>query len=182
MANFGLNFFEKSQLRKRMRDQLTSLDQTERNRRSLAICHKLSRHFAGIQSIALFASTMIEPNLDLLWELRLLKGKRLFYPKCGREEMQFFESGSPIELQSGRFGIREPRKVIISTIPDLIVVPGLAFTPDGRRLGRGAGFYDRFLANLPTRTCKIGVCFDFQIVAEIACEKHDIPVDKIVTA
>ena len=165
-----------------MQDQLTSLDQTERNRRSLAICHELYRHFAGIRSIALFAPTVIEPNLDLLWELGFLREKRPLYPKCEKEEMKFFESGPPTELQPGRFGIREPRKVTAPAIPDLIVVPGLAFTLDGRRLGHGAGFYDRFLVDLPTRTRKIGVCFDFQIVAEISSEKHDIPVDRIVTA
>ena len=45
---------------------------------------------------------------------------------------------------------------------DLIVVPGLAFTAEGNRLGRGAGFYDRFLSGIPATTVKVGVCFEFQ--------------------
>jgi 5-formyltetrahydrofolate cyclo-ligase len=63
--------------------------------------------------------------------------------------------------------------------PDLVVVPGLAFTRDGRRLGQGGGWYDRFLAR--TRCPKVGVCFDVQVVAELPVEDHDVVVDVVVT-
>lgn len=63
---------------------------------------------------------------------------------------------------------------------DLVVVPGLAFDPRGHRLGYGAGFYDRFLALAPhART--VGVCFDFQLLAEIPASAHDRPVARVVT-
>lgn len=64
---------------------------------------------------------------------------------------------------------------------DLILVPGLAFTRDGRRLGRGKGYYDRLLANCLPRTRRIGVCFETQIVAMLPEEPHDQRVDRVVT-
>jgi 5-formyltetrahydrofolate cyclo-ligase len=63
---------------------------------------------------------------------------------------------------------------------DLIVVPGLAFTAEGNRLGRGAGFYDRFLAGIPANTVKVGVCFEFQRVSEVPQESHDVKMDAVV--
>jgi 5-formyltetrahydrofolate cyclo-ligase len=68
------------------------------------------------------------------------------------------------------------------TLPqlDLIVVPGLAFTAKGNRLGRGAGFYDRFLSGIPATTVKVGVCFEFQRVSEVPQESHDVKMDAVV--
>ena len=62
---------------------------------------------------------------------------------------------------------------------DLALVPGLGFDARGHRLGRGKGHYDRLLAGFGGR--KIGVAFDFQIMAEVPCEAHDIVLDDIVT-
>jgi 5-formyltetrahydrofolate cyclo-ligase len=58
----------------------------------------------------------------------------------------------------------------------------LAFTADGNRLGRGAGFYDRFLSTIPGYAVKVGVCFAFQLVLEIPVECHDVKVDALVYA
>jgi 5-formyltetrahydrofolate cyclo-ligase len=65
--------------------------------------------------------------------------------------------------------------------PDLIFVPGLAFSKDGHRLGRGAGFFDRLLASRAARAFKIGICFSFQLVDAVPTERHDIEMDMIVT-
>ena len=84
------------------------------------------------------------------------------------------------ELVLGRFGIREPAPGPQLEKLDLIVVPGLAFTVTGNRLGRGAGYYDRFLATVPTTTLKVGVCFEFQLVPQIPSESHDVIMDVVV--
>jgi 5-formyltetrahydrofolate cyclo-ligase len=63
---------------------------------------------------------------------------------------------------------------------DLILVPGLAFTSEGCRLGRGSGYYDRFLSKIPGTTFKVGVCFDFQFLAELPHEPHDVKMDVVV--
>ncbi len=65
--------------------------------------------------------------------------------------------------------------------PDVIVVPGLAFTPDGRRLGQGGGWYDRFLPGRRGDCVTIGVCFAPQLVADLPTGRHDVIVDVVVT-
>ena len=64
---------------------------------------------------------------------------------------------------------------------DLILVPGLAFTEGGERLGRGGGYYDRLLAKLLPRTRRIGVCFAAQLVAALPTEPHDQRVERVIT-
>ena len=65
--------------------------------------------------------------------------------------------------------------------PDLIVVPGLAFTRTGDRLGQGGGWYDRFLSARSRHAVAIGVGFDLQVVDELPVEEHDVRVDAVVT-
>lgn len=64
-----------------------------------------------------------------------------------------------------------------------VLVPGLAFDSAGRRLGRGAGFYDRFLAGRATAESpiRIGVCFAIQLVDAVPAEPHDLPMNRIIT-
>jgi 5-formyltetrahydrofolate cyclo-ligase len=64
---------------------------------------------------------------------------------------------------------------------DVVVVPGLAFTPDGRRLGQGGGHYDRFLARLRSDCLTIGACFAEQLVADLPTEPHDLRVHAVAT-
>ncbi len=86
------------------------------------------------------------------------------------------------DLQTGRFGIREPRdtcaKIPLNRL-DLILVPGLAFDLDGRRLGRGKGYYDRLLAPYRGQAC--GVAFDQQIVPEVPAGSLDVRLSYILT-
>jgi 5-formyltetrahydrofolate cyclo-ligase len=64
---------------------------------------------------------------------------------------------------------------------DVVVVPGLAFTPDGRRLGQGGGHYDRFLRQLPPGCLTIGAAFAEQVVEDLPHEDHDVRVGAVVT-
>ncbi len=67
------------------------------------------------------------------------------------------------------------------TTLDLVIVPGLAFTRDGRRLGQGGGHFDRFLPRLPDSCLTIGVCFSEQLVADLPTGAHDVHVHHVVT-
>lgn len=89
------------------------------------------------------------------------------------------------ELTSGAFGIWEPRPVPERLVPaadfDVVLAPGLAFDLDGGRLGRGAGFYDRFLANISPKTRLVGVALDEQVVEKTPRDAFDLPVDALAT-
>ena len=89
---------------------------------------------------------------------------------------------SRLELSPGRFGILEPSAE--APVPsggwNIIIVPGVAFDRNGGRLGRGRGYYDRFLAQ-HREVFRAGVCFDEQVIASVPCESHDLRMDALVT-
>ena len=85
-------------------------------------------------------------------------------------------------LRRGPMGIMEPVDAEIVP-PEKVcawIVPGLAFTRDGRRLGYGGGWYDRFLAAASKDSVKLGVAYSFQIVEDLPAEPHDIPLTAVV--
>jgi 5-formyltetrahydrofolate cyclo-ligase len=106
-------------------------------------------------------------------------GKILAFPRATAHGLEFFTGG---ELIAGPHGAREPRGGRPAPPPDLVLVPGLAFDSRGRRLGRGGGFYDRFLATLrPPVPLLCGVCFSCQIVPEVPAEPHDVRMDFVLS-
>jgi 5-formyltetrahydrofolate cyclo-ligase len=182
MANPRSHFSDKSLLREAMRERLRGLSRDERRERSIQICESLRTFFLGKNSIALFAPKEIEPDLDLLWDLGSLEHHLVSYPRCDGETLLFRTVSTLSDLCLGRSGIREPVGAASPEHLDLIIIPGLAFTADGNRLGRGRGFYDRFLSTIPGYTVKVGVCFAFQLLPEIPVDCHDVKVDALVYA
>ncbi len=89
------------------------------------------------------------------------------------------------ELEEGMFGILEPRTGCIRPFPieeiDIVLVPGIAFDESGGRIGFGGGFYDEFLAKLPSETKRWALAFEFQIVEKIPLTDKDVPVESIIT-
>ncbi len=90
------------------------------------------------------------------------------------------------ELEKGPFGICQPKIDERNLLKDentidLVVVPGLAFDKRGGRIGSGKGFYDKFLASVPSCKSVIALAFEYQIVDEITLSSHDISMDKIIT-
>lgn len=93
------------------------------------------------------------------------------------------ESLEPSHFTIDRFGVRSPTHgaVVDPASIDVILVPGLGFDRNGRRLGRGGGHYDRFLGELPPTTPRLGICFARQVLDSIPEEPHDARVDVVVS-
>jgi 5-formyltetrahydrofolate cyclo-ligase len=163
-----------------MRERLKQLSSNERQRQSRQISESILPLLSGKKSIALFAPTLTEPDLDILWEVAPLGHHVFSYPRCEGRTLSFRPVSALSELLPGQFGIRAPNPGPSLEQLDLIIVPGLAFTSEGCRLGRGSGYYDRFLSEIPGSTFKLGVCFDFQFLAEIPHEPHDVKMDVVV--
>ncbi|QDV86695.1 5-formyltetrahydrofolate cyclo-ligase [Stieleria magnilauensis] len=116
-------------------------------------------------------------------------GKRIAVPYCVGEDLHLFDLRGWDDLSPGAFGILEPRpeirgradRSVAATELDLIVVPGVAFDPDGGRLGHGRGFYDRLLAGVRAETALVGVAFECQIVPHVPLDDHDVSMDWVVT-
>jgi 5-formyltetrahydrofolate cyclo-ligase len=142
-----------------------------------------TRWFRSATSVLVYAA--LRDEIDLSLALASLTEKRVALPRYDKDKRVYCAAlvpGSLRDLPLGQFGIPEPPPDA-ETIPlnalDVVLVPGVAFDRAGRRLGRGLGFYDRLLAEVPGIKC--GVAYDWQIVPELPAEPHDISVDFIVT-
>lgn len=148
------------------------------------ICARIEgmAEWAGAGTVGFYAAQALEPNLGAL-----LKGagKRFCFPRVVGDTLGFHRCESMEVLRPGAWKILEPHPERCPVAPveeiDLVFVPGLAFTRTGGRLGRGGGFYDRFLSGLRPGAVKAGVCFHAQWVAELPMEAHDHEVDVVVT-
>ena len=122
------------------------------------------------------------PTQQLIDELAS-QGKQVLLPRVVSEtEMELRRYTSRTDLTAGAFGIMEPVGDIFSDYDtiDTAIIPGMAFDLAGHRLGRGRGYYDRFLARIP-HVYKIGVCYPTQLVEHVPTDEHDIMMDCIVT-
>ena len=136
-----------------------------------------NEHFRSAKTVLLFHSLKDEVSThDFLREV--VKTKRVFLPVVRGEDMFVAEFVADEHLQTGSFGIKEPQKSFYDGAVDVAVVPGVAFSAVGHRLGRGRGYYDRFLSQ---HVCyRIGLCFSFQCLAEIPYESHDVVMNEVI--
>ena len=116
-------------------------------------------------------------------EQAILDGKRVAVPKCYGEEMRFIYMDDLSQVAPGYANIPEP--IADAPVADdetaLVLMPGLAFDREGRRIGYGGGFYDRFLAQEPNHPT-LALCYGFQMVDKLETEEFDIPVDQVLSA
>jgi 5-formyltetrahydrofolate cyclo-ligase len=148
------------------------------------------------QTILLFLSLQSEIDTFPLLETALGDSKKVFAPRTEEALIRFYRVNSAQgPWQYGFFGIREPVEdesteegagsLKEGDFPALIITPGLAFDRQGRRLGRGGGYYDRFFAELDNagrEYCAVGFCLEAQVKAEVPAEKEDKPMDGIVSS
>jgi 5-formyltetrahydrofolate cyclo-ligase len=188
-------FVPKTELRREMRLRLEA-SAGQAAEKSRAIVARITAHpgWARARVLFLYSALPGEPDLAALWSPETGKRNpergtplRFCYPRIEAGAMTFFEVESPDALVSAPWHPRirepafDPARLVAPEETDLILVPGLAFTRDGLRLGRGGGFYDRYLAGLPVGVRKLGVCFECQVVESLPEEVHDQRVHAIVT-
>lgn len=148
----------------------------------MAMCNELERCIAvsGARVVALFSPLADEPQLWPLVE-RLAQELTVVLPRVEGEVMNFYPYGKDV-MATGTYGINEPQggTPMNACEIDVVVVPGVAFTDCGVRMGRGKGFYDRYLSQSGSRALKIGVCYSEQIVDDIPTEPHDVVMDAVI--
>ncbi len=113
----------------------------------------------------------------------LRDGKRVAVPKCYGDEMRFIWMTDLSKVEKGYAGIPEPVEdgPVAEDETALVLMPGLAFDPQGHRIGYGGGFYDKFLAQEPSHPT-LALCYAFQLLPELETEEFDIPVDTVLWA
>ena len=175
----------KAELRRDMRARLATL-LPQRTEKSRAIVAALEKHpaLAGSRLIALFSPMDSEPDVEGLWTGTT---HRFCYPRITEGRMEFVEVRRHADLtpSSWHAQIRElahlDARVVSPAEINVMLAPGLAFTAQGQRLGRGGGYYDRYLETLGASTLKIGVCFAVQIVKALPIEPHDQLMNAVLT-
>ncbi len=110
-------------------------------------------------------------------------GKRVAVPKIFGDEMKFIWLEDLTQVAPGYSKIPEPLEdgPIADDPTALVLMPGLAFDPEGHRIGYGGGFYDRFLEQEPCHPT-LALCYDFQMLPHLETEEHDILVDRVIWA
>ncbi|KIY22320.1 5-formyltetrahydrofolate cyclo-ligase [Mesobacillus subterraneus] len=176
----------KKNLRKSIMEKLSELKRPEYENQSYQIAQQLfqSKEWLSANTVAITVSK--PPEVDTFQIIR--KGweqdKRIVVPKCEPEArgLDFREVKRFSQLETVFYGLLEPIVAETASVGreeiDLVVVPGLAFSSSGYRLGFGGGYYDRFLYNYQGMT--VSLAFTEQLVAEVPVENHDIPVQKII--
>ena len=160
--------------------------------------------YRNAKSVLLYASLPYEAPTRGLIDFCLKDGKTTALPKTQKRKsadeggiMDFYilSPDRPFreQTQIGPFGIAEPDSSCPLFVPEenrfplLVCVPGIAFSETGARLGRGAGYYDRYCERLARAALKTplivyaGLCRDFQIVEKVPCEKHDLRVQFLIS-
>jgi 5-formyltetrahydrofolate cyclo-ligase len=183
-------------LRQQIRQQRRALSDSEREHAAFLLCERIaaSRCFQKSKHIAFYLSNDGEMDLNLLIEHAWQQGKHCYLPVLAEPNTQrlwFIPYTPTSKLKANRFGIPEPihsaKKRLFKTISlDLILMPLVAFDPQGHRLGMGGGFYDRTLAFLNHRQHwhkpnLLGIAYEFQKQEQLATNPWDIPLQAIAT-
>lgn len=138
-------------------------------------------------NILLYSAIRNEVNTDEYFTYLINKAKRIYYPRVSGNKMSFYRVRSLDELNCGSFNIKEPDMTKEYTQADgraLMIVPGLAFSDTGYRIGYGKGFYDRYLSSFTKRdtVMAVGVGYDFQLLSSMTFEdEYDVPLDGVIT-
>ena len=135
------------------------------------------------KTVLLYHSLPDEVDTHRLIDLVSQLGYKVLLPTVVGNDLELHEyTGTAALRASAAYGIQESTGELFADYAsiDLAIIPGMAFTEDGKRLGRGKGYYDRLLPLLPD-AYKIGLCFKFQIVGSIPADSHDVGMDEVLS-
>jgi 5-formyltetrahydrofolate cyclo-ligase len=184
---------EKSHARAQLKSIVAAIDESARREKSRNACSLLTStaEFRAAQVVMLFLSMPAEIDTTCIALKCWQEGKTVVVPRVAWDQRRMM----PIEISSlttdvadvehGPRGVklREPvsGKPVPVNLIDLVLVPGLGYTKDGYRIGRGMGFYDRFLAQPDFLGLSVGYAYEEQVLESIPTQDHDVPVSMLVT-
>lgn len=177
----------KKELRRSMLALRKALPETARAERSARIAeHVLALpEYREARTIAAYVAMRGEADPNGIVLDAFAQGKTVVLPRAdaARGLLEWAPHRADAPLVRGLLGVAEPAASVAAIDPaaiDLVIVPAVALDERGHRIGMGKGFYDRALLDL-TRAVRVGVVFDFQLVAEVPVEAHDLRVTWVVT-
>ncbi|MGG6544404.1 UNVERIFIED_CONTAM: 5-formyltetrahydrofolate cyclo-ligase [Prevotella sp. 15_C9] len=175
---------DKSELRKEIRNRKRQYTKEDLQRISLPVINRLRNHpkLKAAHTVMLYHSLPDEVDTHNFVDEMVAAGKRVLLPVVISEtEMEIRHYTGPEDMAESSFHILEPVGELFTDYEQIefIAVPGMSFDSHCNRLGRGKGYYDRFLKKVPG-AYKLGICFDFQKLNEIPTGKYDWKVDEVL--
>lgn len=180
----------KEKIRKNIYLKRNALPKDEKDLNSKNIFKKLKRtdEFINSKNIMFYVATRNEVQTENMIKKSLSMGKNIFIPIMINDCNNLISSlliDFDNELEKNNQGILEPKEEFKRIFPpeklDLIILPGVAFDCKGNRIGRGKGYYDRFLKKVKPSAAKIALAYEIQIVEKIPKDINDISIHKIIT-
>ena len=176
---------DKKELRRTIRERKRAMTEEEIVSRSeaLGVLFAQSEAYKAAKTIYGYLPYNQEVRTVPMLEQALKDGKKVAVPKVYGDEMKFLYLDDLTKVSKGYAGIPEPidDEPVADDETALVLMPGLAFDPQGHRIGYGGGFYDKFLAAEPNHPT-LALCYEFQMLPELHTEEHDIPVDTVLWA
>ena len=176
---------DKKELRKKIRELKRAMTEEQIVSASQRLGEKFlaSDYYKNAKTIYGYLPYNQEVRTVPMLEQALKDGKKVAVPKCYGDEMRFIYMDDLSLVENGYANIPEPIAdgPVAEDTTALVLMPGLAFDPEGHRIGYGGGFYDKFLASEPDHPT-LALCYDFQMVESLPTEEYDIPVDCVLWA
>ena len=176
---------DKKELRRQIREQKRAMTEEEIVARSEALgkLFRASQLYQQAKTIYGYLPYNQEVRTVPMLEQAILDGKQVAVPKVIGDDMVFIYLTDMNQVEKGYAGIPEPiaNEPIATDETALVLMPGLAFDPQGHRIGYGGGFYDRFLEKEPNHPT-LALCYEFQMLEHLETEEHDIPVNCVLWA
>lgn len=176
---------DKQQIRAAIRARKRAMTEGDICRRSARLLELLTATEAYVRAGTIYGYLPYNQEVRTvpILEQALRDGKAVAAPKVVGEEMRFILLEDLSQVAKGYAGIPEPIAdgPLAQDPKALVLMPGLAFDPQGRRIGYGGGFYDRFLAREPGHPT-VALCYDFQVFPKLETDPYDIPVDLVLWA
>lgn len=176
---------EKVNLRREVIAKLLVMEKSVHAHASRNICRRLAPLATSGQRVLAFWPLPSEPDISPLLEDWLHNGITVCLPHVKGNTLQPLAVSNFQQLLDSGLGFRTPDPGCCEAVApgslDLVLVPGVAFSQCGERLGRGGGYYDRFLGLLPPATPRVALAFDLQVYPSVPTEAHDLPVGSILT-
>ena len=173
-------------MRRLVREKKAQLSEEERSRESNEVCRKVmvSDIWQNTKTALLYWALKDETDVGELIDDLYARGGMVLLPTCVGDDLVLRIYEGKEKMAIGAFDIAEPTGQVFEEKDygkiDLVIVPGMAFDHKGGRLGRGRGFYDRLLKKLPN--ChKMGVCWSVQMMDEVAMEKEEVRMEKVIS-
>lgn len=176
---------DKSRLRREIREKKRAMTQLDIDMASARLGEMFAAcdAYKNAKTIYGYLPYNQEVRTVPILERALQEGKRVAVPKVIGDEMRFIYLSDLTQVDKGYAGIPEPiaDEPVADDPTALVLMPGLAFDPEGHRIGYGGGFYDRFLAAEPNHPT-VALCYEFQMLPSLETEEFDIPVDLVLWA